>query len=31
MKSFEDIFQARGSAYDRAMQRFPEARAMEFA
>lgn len=31
MKTFEDIFQVRGSTYDRAMQRFPEARAMEFA
>lgn len=31
MKTFVDIFQQRGSAYDRAMRRFPHARDMEFA
>jgi SAM-dependent methyltransferase len=31
VKTFVEIFQSRGSAYDRAMRRFPQARDMEFA
>lgn len=31
MKTFVDIFNARGAAYDRAMRRFPQARDREFA
>jgi len=30
MKAYDDLFQVRGSAYDRAMQAFPQARRQEF-
>jgi len=30
MKSYDELFDQRGSAYDHAMQRFPEARRQEF-
>lgn len=30
MKSYDELFDQRGSAYDRAMQRFPDARRQEF-
>jgi SAM-dependent methyltransferase len=31
MKTYDELFTVRGSAYDRAMQRYPMARAQEFA
>lgn len=31
MKTYNELFALRGSAYDRAMQRYPDARAQEFA
>ena len=31
MKSYDELFALRGSAYDRAMRRYPQARAQEFA